>query len=138
MTGDRRPLGFLSLALLCLAASTLVAQIPQAVLDQDSHLAQLAVEAAARGPATPIPLLGDGTRPVGAVYDQYVLGVVIARQQIAAGKPADPAAITAHPLWRSRGIVVVAYPIDCEGRPNHPIAIRWKLSRPAPVEPQQI
>src|SRR6185295_4816444 len=138
MIRDRRPIGSLALALLCLAVSTLAAQAPQAVLDQDARIAQLALEAASRGPATPIPLTGETGRTIGAVYDQYILGVVIARQLIASGLPANSGAITAHPLWRSRGTVVVAYPIDCDGRPNHPVAIRWKLSRLAPVEPQII
>jgi hypothetical protein len=36
-------------------------------------MAQLAAEAALRGPATPIPLAGTTIRVVGVVYDQYLM-----------------------------------------------------------------
>ena len=68
------------------------AQVPQAVLDRDARMAGLAIEAAQRGPAVPIPLTGGTARAVGVVYDQYLLGVVIARAQSAAGKTPDAAA----------------------------------------------
>ena len=111
------------------------AQVPQQVLERDARMAELAAEAAQRGPVVPIPLTGSTTRVVGVVYDQYLLGVVIGRAQSAAGQKPDPAAIAAHPLWQSRGTVVVAYPIDCEGRPNQPLAIRWVPVAGVPVAP---
>jgi hypothetical protein len=111
------------------------AQLPPQVVERDARMAELAAGAAQRGPATPIPLSGSTTRVVGAVYDQYLLGVVIGRAQIAAGQTPDPKTIAAHPLWQSRGTVVVAYPIDCEGRPNQPLAIRWTTQANVPVEP---
>jgi len=136
----------LALLLTLLAAGAdhaLRAQVPQAVRDRDLRMAELAVEAAQRGPVTPIPLTGQTTRVVGVVYDQYLLGALIARAQIAAGDPAakprtDAAAIVAHPLWQSRATVVVAYPIDCEGRPNQPLAIRWTTRSTLPVTPKVI
>ncbi|MEZ5316355.1 MAG: hypothetical protein R2752_03035 [Vicinamibacterales bacterium] len=113
-------------------------QVPQSASARDANLAQLAAEAAGRGPAMPIPLLGEGTRQVGAVYDRFVLGVLIGRAELAAGRPADPAVIAAHPTWQSRGTVVVAYPVDCEGRPNQPLDIRWKTTAQAPVQAEPI
>lgn len=98
-------------------------------------MAGLAIEAAQRGPAVPIPLTNNTTRVVGVVYDQYLLGVSIARAQMAAGKTPDAQAVMADPLWQSRGTVVVAYPIDCEGRPNQPLAIRWTTTMNVPVQP---
>jgi hypothetical protein len=118
--------------------SPIGAQIPQAIADRDAHLAQLAAEAAARGPVVPIPLFSDSQRALAAVYDQYLLGVVVGRQQIAAGQKADASAIGSHPLFRGHTTVVVAYPITCDGKPNRPLAIRWTLSRPLPVAPQAV
>jgi hypothetical protein len=117
---------------------TTVAQLPPAVAQRDANMAELAVEAARRGPAVPVPLLAETSRAMGAVYDQYLLGVVIARARLAAGEDLTPDAIQAHPLWQSRGTVVVAYPINCEGQPNSPIAIRWTSSVPRPTEPSPI
>src|SRR5262245_24551854 len=121
------------LAIGCGCTLALHAQIPQQVLDRDARLAELAAEAAQRGPAVPIPLTGATSRVVGVVYDQYLLGVVIGRAQIASGKAPDARAIMADPLWQSRGTVVIAYPIDCEGRPNQPLLIRWTTRMSAPV-----
>jgi hypothetical protein len=114
------------------------AQLPQSVLDQDARMAQLAVEAAQRGPAAPIPLVGESGRPIGALYDQFVLGALLARQRVGDGSTPDPTAIQQHPLWRSRQAVVVAYPIDCDGKPNQPLAIRGTMPRSMPVVPEQI
>jgi hypothetical protein len=114
------------------------AQLPPAVTDRDAHVAQLAIETAQRGPVTPIPLIGDGTRQLGVVYDQFLIGVVIARAELAAGRTPEVDMLTSHPSWRSRGTVIVAYPIDCEGHPNHPIAIRWRTSAQLPVVPTPI
>src|SRR6185436_20749241 len=55
MTCDRRPHGLFALALLFSAVTSLNAQ-PQAVLERDAQVAQLALEAASRGPAAPVPL----------------------------------------------------------------------------------
>jgi len=114
------------------------AQMPQAVLDQDRNLATLAVEAAAKGPIAAIPLNGDSGRTFGVVYEHYLIGGIIASQAIAAGRPAQVDDILRHPAWQSRGTVVVAYPIDCDGRPNRPLAIRWQLGGAAPVSPSVI
>jgi hypothetical protein len=103
---------------------------------QDAHLADLAVEAAARGPLAPIPLMA-GTRMMGAVYDRYRLAVLIANARRAAGEAADAAAIAAHPMWQARGTVIVAYAIDCDGRPNRPTGIRAQ-STMGPVAPVAI
>ena len=92
--------------------------------EQDAQLAIVAAEAARRGPVTPIPLLGNGSRALGALYDRFHLGVLIGRAQIAANQPPDAADIAASPLWQSRGVVIVAYPINCDGKPNQPLAIR--------------
>lgn len=113
-------------------------QLPQALRDRDLQVAELAAEAARRGPVTPIPLSGNTIRVVGVVYDQYLMGVVIARQQMASGKTPDPQAIVEHPSWQSRGTVIVAYPIDCDGRPNRPLAIRWKSDIGGPVGPTPV
>jgi hypothetical protein len=113
-------------------------QLPQAIRDKDLQMAELAAEAARRGPAIPIPLSGNTIRVVGVVYDQYLMGVVIARQQMAAGGTPDPRAIVEHPNWQSRGTVIVAYPIDCDGRPNRPLAIRWKSQIAGPVGPTPV
>jgi hypothetical protein len=120
------------------AVMSLHAQLPVQVRERDAQLAELAAEAAQRGPAAPIPLSGDTSRVVGVVYDQYLLGVVIGRAQIAAGQKPDARTISDHPLWQSRGTVVVAYPIDCEGRPNQPLAIRWTTRMSLPVSPAAI
>ena len=120
------------------ALTTQAPQLPPAIVERDTRQAELAAEAAARGPAIPVPLLGDGNRPLGAVYDQYFLGVVIGRALVAEGKTPDARAIQAHPLWQSRGTVVVAYPIDCDGRPNQPLAIRWVNRMNVPVSPTVI
>ena len=101
-------------------------------------MAELAAEAAVRGPVTPLPLTNTTTRVIGVVYDQYLMGIVIARAQIAAGNTPDPRAIVEHPNWQSRGTVIVAYPIDCDGRPNRPLAIRWKSQMAGPVAPTPI
>ena len=128
----------LACAAVAAAVLSLHAQLPDLVRERDARLAELAAEAAQRGPAAPIPLSGDTSRVVGVVYDQYLLGIVIGRAQIAAGQKADARAIADHPLWQSRGTVVVAYPIDCEGRPNQPLAIRWTTRMNLPVSPAAI
>src|SRR6185436_12375880 len=95
-------------ALVLVAGHTLQAQdpqLPQALRDRDLQVAELAAEAARRGPATPIPLSGATIRVVGVVYDQYLMGVVIARQQMASGQTPDPRAIVDHLNWQSRGTV---------------------------------
>ena len=117
------------------AAIALHAQVPQQVRDMDARMSELAAEAAQRGPAVPIPLSGDTSRVLGVVYDQYLLGVVIGRAQMAGGKTTDAAAVAAHPLWQSRGTVIVAYPVNCDGRPNQPLAIRWNTRMNLPVSP---
>ncbi len=63
---------------------------------------------------------------------------MIGRAQIAGGQSADAKVIAAHPLWQSRGTVVVAYPVDCDGRPNQPLAIRWTTRMNLPVPPTAI
>jgi hypothetical protein len=128
-------------ALVLVAGHTLQAQdpqLPQTLRDRDVQVAELAVEAARRGPAIPIPLSGNTIRAVGVVYDQYLMGVVIARQQMASGQTPDPRAIVDHPNWQSRGTVIVAYPVDCDGRPNRPLAIRWKSAIGGPVGPTPV
>ena len=112
-------------------------QLPPELMQRDLQLAELAAEAARRGPVTPIPLY-NGSRIVGVVYDQYFMGVAIGRAQLAAGQTPDAKSIVAHPNWQSRGTLVVAYPIDCNGRPNEPLAIRWKTSMNLPVSPEPI
>ena len=119
-------------------ARVILAQVPQMVLDRDAKIAQLAIEAAQRGPVAPIPLLGEGGRAYGALYDQYLIGVVLARARMAAGEGVDAASLMQHPAWQSRGTVVAAYPVNCDGAPNRPIAIRWKTSLPMPVPPTAI
>ena len=101
------------------------AQVPPQIREMDQRVAQLALEAATRGPVTPIPLFaGPTNRAIGAIYDRYHLAVVIARNQIAAGQTPDAGALSAHPIFQQHGTIVVAYPTDCDGRPNTPQAIR--------------
>ncbi len=101
----------------------------------DAQLADMAIEAAARGPAVPIPLPGENGRVFGVVYDRYLLAVAIARSRMAEGASAAAIAIAQHPSWTSRGTVVVAYAPDCEGRPNRPLAIRWQTRSQGPASP---
>ena len=117
------------------AGSLTTAQVPPQVLEMDARKAELAAEAAQRGPAVPIPLIADTSRVVGAVYDQYLLGVAIGRSQIAAGQPVNGGTIAADPIWQSRNTVVIAYALDCDGKPNEPLAIRWTTGMNVPVAP---
>lgn len=112
-------------------------QVPPELMQRDLQLAELAAEAAGRGPVTPIPLY-NGSRIAGVVYDQYFMGVVIARAEIAAGRTPLAKSIVAHPNWQSRGTLIVAYPVDCNGRPNEPLAIRWNTTLKLPVSPESI
>ena len=113
-------------------------QLPPAVASMDAQLAELAIEAAARGPAVPIPLPGENGRVFGVVYDRYLLAVAIARSRVAEGASAAAIAIAQHASWTSRGTVVVAYPTDCDGRPNRPLAIRWQTRSQGPASPSVI
>jgi hypothetical protein len=63
-----------------------------------------------------------------------LLGIVIARAQINAADTRRDGRLGGS-VWQSRGTVVVAYPIDCDGRPNQPVAIRWSTRMNAPVSP---
>jgi hypothetical protein len=119
-------------------ALVMSAQLPPAVASMDAQLAELAVEAAARGPAVPIPLNGENGRVFGVVYDRYLLAVAIARSRIAEGASTAAIAIAQHASWTSRGTVVVAHPTDCDGRPNKPVAIRWQTSSQGPASPSVI
>ena len=112
-------------------------QLPPELMQRDLQLAELAAEAAGRGPVTPIPLY-NGSRIAGVVYDQYFMGVVIARAEIAAGRLPVAKSIVAHPAWQSRGTLIVAYPVDCNGRPNEPLAIRWNTTLKLPISPEPI
>src|ERR1043165_85313 len=105
-------------SLLISAALTSLAfqQLPPQLAQRDMRMAEIAVDTARAGPLTPIPLMIDGPREIGAVYDQFLTGVAIAKSLIAAGKPVDASIITADPAWRSRATTVVAYPSTCEGK----------------------
>jgi len=94
--------------------------------EQDKHLAELVIESARRGPVVPVPLVGEGSRVLGSVYDRFATGVAIARFLSAAGQTVDGAAIMAHQAWQARVITVVAYPITCEGNPNRLRGVRWR------------
>ncbi len=121
----RRTIVAAALLLATLSGAPLGAQLALLTpAEQDAHLATVAAEAARRGPVTPVPLLGSGSRALGALYDRFHLGVLIGRAQMAANQAPDPAAIAASPVWQSRGAVIVAYPINCDGKPNQPLAIR--------------
>jgi hypothetical protein len=92
------------------------AQVTMTSPSPDTKLAQLAIETA-KGPAvTPIPLDTDGSRVHGVLYDRFLLGVLAARAAIAAGRtpPVDAPRPGAGlvPLT----MVIVAYPLTCEGR----------------------
>src|SRR5262245_27785395 len=125
-------------AVALVAGTVLRAQVPPLITEMDRQLAQLAIEEAARGPATPIPLIGERSRQLGAVYDQFLTGVLIARGRASAGKPATVDDIVTHAAFQARAFVLVAFPIDCDGQPNHPTAIRWVSTRPSPVPVQMI
>jgi hypothetical protein len=110
-------------------------QAPSGVPDfaaQEQHLAELAVEAARRPTVDPIPLRS-GDRVVGAIYDHFLLGVIVARAAISAGRPVDAALVLASPQWRAHQMVVVALPVDCDGRPDHPLAIRFVPAMAPPI-----
>jgi hypothetical protein len=121
-----------------LMVAALRAQAPPSIATMDAQLAELAIEAAARGPAVPIPLAGENGRVFGVVYDRYLLAVAIARSRIGEGASTAAIAIAQHAAWTSRGTVVVAYASDCEGRPNRPLAIRWQTSAQGPVSPSVV
>lgn len=133
LTAHRSVLAGMLTAMAIASGSIPHAQVPAGVLDHDRQTAQLAIEAAGRGPATPIPLMGDRSRLLGVVYDPFVTAVQIARSRISAGLTVTPDDILAHPNWKSRALVVVAYPVDCDGKPNHPKAIRWVPNGQLPV-----
>jgi hypothetical protein len=113
---------------------------PAAVMARDQQLAQLAVESARRPTLDPIPLKA-GDRVVGEIYDQFFLGVAVARAAAASGVTVDPATVQASAPWRSHRMVIVALPTDCDGKPDRPLAIRFvpgvtipvKLADPAPA-----
>ena len=113
-------------------------QLPPEVMQMDRQNAQLAIEAAARGPVNGVPLIGGRGRPMGAVYDQFFIGVLIARARMVAGDAITADGLLAHDQWKSRATVIVAYPVDCEGKPNHPTAIRVSMARAMPVPPVMI
>ena len=132
-----RPIALLSMTL-AVSAVALRAQMPASLQEIDRQSAQLAIEAAARGPAVAIPMsLGRG-RTLASVYDQFIIGVQIARARTTAGETATVETLLNHESWKSRATVTVAYPIDCDGRPNHPIAIRWAMSGQSPVAPSVV
>ncbi len=93
--------------------------------EMNARLAGAAVDAASRGPVTPIPLTAAGNRTVGVIYDRFLQGAAAARAQAAAGSTVTPDAIASHPVWQGRLTVVVAYPMSCDGKPNQPLAIRF-------------
>jgi hypothetical protein len=106
--------------------------LPDFVAAQEQHLAELAVEAARRPNVDPIPLRS-GDRVVGAIYDHFLLGVAMARAAMGTGRPVDASVVLANPQWRSHQMVVVALPVDCDGRPNEPLAIRFVPAVAPPV-----
>ena len=109
-----------------LAVPAMQAQLRMLLPDEmNARLAGAAVDAASRGPVTPIPLTAAGNRTVGVIYDRFLQGVAAARAQAAAGSTVTPDAIASHPVWQRRLTVVVAYPMSCDGKPNQPLAIRF-------------
>ncbi len=134
----------------CLAVSVVAARAAQAPPTKSPHLivgvntevglAHIAV-LRAQAPATlPIPLDTDGSTRRGVVYDRVHLGELRARASAAAGRPLDP---SKPPLeLMPTAIVVVAYPLACDGRQVVPkdIALTFEgrpIRRTAQIAPAQ-
>lgn len=69
----------------------------------------------------PIPLDADGTTTHGVIYDRFRMLARAARAASAAGSPLDPKNPPRE--LAQQGMVVVAYPLTCEGRPVQVTAI---------------
>jgi hypothetical protein len=131
--------GTVTMGLLLAGAAYLGAQapgMPANLVARDEHLAELAIESASRRGVESIPLRS-GDRIAGAVYDQFFLGVAVARAAALSGTPMDASALTNSPQWRSRRMVIVAYPTDCEGKPDKPLAVRYVPSASLPFRPAE-
>src|SRR5581483_9612548 len=91
---------------------------------RDQQLAEIAIETSKRQSAESIPLRS-GDQIAGAIYDQFFLGVLVARDAAARGETVDAALVIRSPQWVSHRMVVVAYPTDCDGKPDRPLAVRF-------------
>jgi hypothetical protein len=98
---------------------------------QEELQAQWAIDAAARSNVEPIPLKS-GDQVMGALYDHFLLGVVVARAAAHEGRPMDVKALTSWERWRFHEMVAVVYPVDCNGKPAQPVSLRIETVVPVP------
>jgi hypothetical protein len=100
----------------------------------ENDLEQLAIELAAKPDLVAISLDADGSRTHGLVFDRFMLGVLEARAQIAAGqRPVPTGAAPGRGLLPTRTIVV-AFPLTCNGAVNVPRSIEILDANGTPLE----
>jgi hypothetical protein len=89
----------------------------------ENDFEQLAIELAAKPDLVAISLDADGSHAHGLVFDRFMLGVLDARAQIAAGKrPTPTGAVPGRGLLPARTIVV-AFPLTCKGATVAPLKV---------------
>jgi hypothetical protein len=111
-------------------------QLPPFVAEQDLHLAEYVVSQIHGPTVGPIPLRV-GSRVVGAIYDRFLVALLAARAAEAAGEVVTAASLQSMPIWATHRMVIVAYPIDCDGNPDLPLAVRFRPGIPIPLPAPQ-
>ena len=89
----------------------------------EANLTRLAIETAKDHDVVPIPLDADGSKTHGVLYDRFLLAQLQARARVVAGSPIDPASPPAGLMSMPPRMVVVAFPLTCEGKRNGPLDI---------------
>jgi hypothetical protein len=113
----RAPQGFI-----CGTPIALAAPGPDTFRASDD-LVKLAVEQGATRQFKPIPLDADGTATHGVILDHFRVAAAAARAAAAAGTPIRLGPEAAPPDSVRQRMVIVAYPLACEGRTIPPKAV---------------
>ncbi len=111
------PVGVLGIVtVLATQAAQAPSKSPQLIVgvSSDIGLAHIAILRAQTPAVVPIPLDTDGSTTRGVVYDRTHLAELRARASAAGGTPLDPSKPPLELLQNA--IVVVAYPLTCDGR----------------------